>query len=416
MSTSDGDEDDYTSDKFLAAAAAAGTSATTSSDSYAERRRLALKQAEEKQRANRTKSLKEREEEARRKGLSTSLFGALDDDDQQQQQDGDETDTTPGAPLGGKAMSMMLKMGWKPGQGLGREAASSPTTLDQDMGFNKRKRSEDGNEEPSPRPALRRDPLPASTEPIKITMRSGKAGVGVRARSPTPPPTASTSKSTGELAPERLAALEAEADDFRARQMQVNDRRRTEARQWAARRLLMDLDEKAGVRFHPLYVIPQDLARTLPAPLRHLVPEEHAAQIIGELPRDAASLKRQMDAERLDENGDELARGDDDGSVDGDPPPPTKRHSGEEDHVEAAAAEGDEQQRTFNDGPDPIDWRSHESGVKRVLSLDPTSHLSFLVDELRQKHLYCFWCQSAYASFEEMEGPGGCPGEEEDDH
>jgi hypothetical protein len=43
-------------------------------------------------------------------------------------------------------------------------------------------------------------------------------------------------------------------------------------------------------------------------------------------------------------------------------------------------------------------------------------HLAYLVSQLRHEHTFCFWCGSKYASFEEMDGPGGCPGEDEDDH
>ena len=44
------------------------------------------------------------------------------------------------------------------------------------------------------------------------------------------------------------------------------------------------------------------------------------------------------------------------------------------------------------------------------------THLSYLIDSLRIDHLYCFWCAARYGSVEEMNAPGGCPGEDEDDH
>lgn len=63
-----------------------------------------------------------------------------------------------------------------------------------------------------------------------------------------------------------------------------------------------------------------------------------------------------------------------------------------------------------------VDWEEMVPGTKRVLSMDPATYLTFTVDQLRHEHLFCFWCAYKYKSYEEMEGPGGCPGEEEDDH
>lgn len=80
-----------------------------------------------------------------------------------------------------------------------------------------------------------------------------------------------------------------------------------------------------------------------------------------------------------------------------------------------------------------VDWASYIPGVQRVLHMSvrpfplclhsleadpakPAEHLAYLVDSLRVEHLYCFWCAAKYGSVQEMEGPGGCPGTEEDDH
>ena len=88
----------------------------------------------------------------------------------------------------------------------------------------------------------------------------------------------------------------------------------------------------------------------------------------------------------------------------------------------------------------PIDWEAQVEGVQRVLAMDvsraygvrrlvitvsdcrdlsafqPSTHLSYLLDLLRTEHLYCFWCGCKYNTVEEMDGPGGCPGDDEDDH
>lgn len=63
-----------------------------------------------------------------------------------------------------------------------------------------------------------------------------------------------------------------------------------------------------------------------------------------------------------------------------------------------------------------VDWAEMVSGTKRVLSMAPEEQLAYLVSQLRNEHMFCFWCGYKYGSWEEMEGPGGCPGEDEDDH
>lgn len=97
-------EDDFMSDKFLVPDGPAKPAR-----SYADKR----KAAEKKHLASQPRSLKVREEEARRKALETSLF----DDYQPTTKDAEPAAPQPGA----KAMNMMLKMGWKVGEGLGRK-------------------------------------------------------------------------------------------------------------------------------------------------------------------------------------------------------------------------------------------------------------------------------------------------------
>ncbi|KAL4927909.1 putative G-patch domain protein [Aspergillus undulatus] len=46
-------------------------------------------------------------------------------------------------------------------------------------------------------------------------------------------------------------------------------------------------------------------------------------------------------------------------------------------------------------------------------ALEPVERLSRLVLYLREKHLYCFWCKYRYETVEELEG---CPGLTEEDH
>jgi hypothetical protein len=96
------DEDDYLSDKFLVESASLSQPKT-----YAQRRKEAQKQAQIKNDENRLKSRRQREQESREEGLSKSLFERAKEEEES------------GISTGNKALSMMMKMGFKPGQSLG---------------------------------------------------------------------------------------------------------------------------------------------------------------------------------------------------------------------------------------------------------------------------------------------------------
>ena len=98
------DEADYLSDKFLAQLEA--SSKPQQPGSYAERRKQALKQSHLLNDQNRKKSRKQMELEAREEGLRTSLI-------QKAQEEAKESGKQ------NKALAIMMKMGFKPGQSLG---------------------------------------------------------------------------------------------------------------------------------------------------------------------------------------------------------------------------------------------------------------------------------------------------------
>ncbi len=97
------DEDDYLSDKFLLEPS---PSATSVPKTYSQRRRDAARVSALKSERNRHKSRKQLESEAREEGLSKSLFERAKEEEASGQQN--------------KALAMMMKMGFKPGQSLGQ--------------------------------------------------------------------------------------------------------------------------------------------------------------------------------------------------------------------------------------------------------------------------------------------------------
>jgi hypothetical protein len=113
--SADDDDDDYLSEKFIV-----NTSAASSQPlSYSQLRKEAKKKAQIKNEENRRKSRRQLELEAREEGLSKSLF------ERAKEEEASGSGTT------NKALSIMMKMGFKPGQSLGNtadqdEASSSP--------------------------------------------------------------------------------------------------------------------------------------------------------------------------------------------------------------------------------------------------------------------------------------------------
>lgn len=107
-------EDDYLSDKFLIESAPSGSK--SQGNSYSERRRQAQRKSELKNVQNRKKSRRQLEEEAREEGLKKSLFERAKEEEQE---------------LGtqSKAMSLMMKMGFKPGQTLGASDSMAESHL-----------------------------------------------------------------------------------------------------------------------------------------------------------------------------------------------------------------------------------------------------------------------------------------------
>jgi hypothetical protein len=176
-------EDDFMSDKFLVESAPTKTTQQT----YLDRRRAAQKKHLESQ----PKSLKLREEEKRRKGLGTSLFAGVEDG-------ADSTkagEGSAGPAASNKAMSMMMKMGWKVGEGLGKRGEDTNEPTDPRKGGDESEPSEvqadeDEGGEPSARAGIgmarkrRRSTEPDNTEapsftkqrvePLRVSMWAGR--------------------------------------------------------------------------------------------------------------------------------------------------------------------------------------------------------------------------------------------------
>ncbi|KAI9633819.1 uncharacterized protein MKK02DRAFT_38480 [Dioszegia hungarica] len=403
-------EDDFMSDKFLVDAPTAPTKTHT------QQRAADQLKAQRRGQAKNQPKLVQLEKERRTEGLSRSLF-----DSASAEASGSASESGAGLSAGGnKAMAMMQKMGWKVGEGLGRQRSSSPPH------GQKRGHDEAEEEDEAPRrgigaarPAQAKQPR---IEPIRVSLWAGRKGLS--ARSPSPPPLPpSSGRNVDHLDPEKLARLGKETDSFREfnrRQFGSKDMQRKAAK---ARDLLVGFDKETEVKFHPLHVLPFDPLSTLPRPLLILIYPAQALALSPSPPPAAgperspsppplfASREKPLTAA---EKVREQMRRDMLSSLDeGEEDPIMKRKrelgllDGGEKVEDGQADKGDWK---------GVMWQDEVSGTKKVLSMDTESYFTFLLSQLRHEHLFCFWCGYKYGSYEEMEGAGGCPGTEEDDH
>jgi hypothetical protein len=238
------DEDDYLSDKFLVESASTAPPLKT----YAQRRKQAQKQAQIKNEENRLKSQRQREQESREEGLSKSLFERAKEEEES------------GMSTGNKALSMMMKMGFKPGQALGKvEDSRPPATSEPDHDYSEKRSEGATGSSQTKLSGVSHIPSQHKTEPIPINewmgkllsptlhdliyWRSvtGKKGIGLGKRARAPSPTSA----------ERVAKMAKMAEvtsheTYRDRARQEYEERRAEGRLIPAQRTCGTLDEKSG--------------------------------------------------------------------------------------------------------------------------------------------------------------------------
>lgn len=358
------DEDDYLSDKFLVQAAAVPVPKT-----YAQKRREALKQSQVKNEQNRMKSRRQREQESREEGLSKSLFERAQEEEM--------------AAGGSKALGIMMKMGFKVGRSLGKTEDSPPKNTvplpgpslseDQSEQGTSRAQSEsaDLGEDLKGKPRHKVEPLP-------LNEWQGKKGIGLgkRARSPS---------AADRLAKMAKMAEAAGHESFRDRARREYEERRAEGRLSPARQTCLTLDEKAGITFNVLCLdsndpesIPTGLMDTLSTHTLHVSPLRPAS---GDASH-AARLRAQMAADAL--------------------LPVTSLDEGED-------ADDSKTPTTVEHFPQEV----IEEAIY-FLRLGPRDRLKLLLDYLREKYSYCFWCGTHYEDAIDLEQ--NCPGLEEDDH
>ncbi|KAJ7179820.1 hypothetical protein C8R43DRAFT_1083959 [Mycena crocata] len=311
---------------------------------------------------------RQREVESRTEGLSKSLFERAKEEEDA------------GLASGSKALSIMMKMGFKPGQALGKtDDEETPAVAKQG----------DARETPHDQPIAGTSNsdfsghptrLQHKVEPLPINEWAGKRGIGLGVKRP-PSPTSA----------ERVAKMAKMADetshrDFRDRAKHEYEERRAEGRLAPAQRTCASLDEKAGKAFNVLWLNPRDpesfppgltealnLHTTLEIspPSLHGRDRDHSISI-------EARLHRQMAADTLQPLG---------------------------------ALDDDDKGTSVSPTQFPSEILEETSHFLRLHAPD---RLRLVISYLRDNHAYCFWCGTQYDTEEEMGSQ--CPGDDEEAH
>ncbi|KDQ14795.1 hypothetical protein BOTBODRAFT_32558 [Botryobasidium botryosum FD-172 SS1] len=439
------EEDDYLSEKFLVdttSSASNGRKAVAAKpQTYAEIRRQAQREAELKQMRNRTKSRREREEEARREGLGKSLFERVEEERRvlaAQQAGGEEaggsgsgngggsrgggSGSGGGAGGGGggetgasKAMAMMMRMGFKPGQSLGRkdpspepipqpqpepvlgESSSSSGARDHGKGGSNSGGSGSGDDDSDGFRRLgagigaAKKTNGSLVEPIPLSIWAGRKGVGLGKRALSPPLPSSGLGEPSSKIPKIFD--EKDKDAYRDRTREEYLERQAHGRLGGALRTCVALDEARGEKFNILWLDPTNPDSIPPELLDKLSGAEH------HLPGPSAKYASEEDRLRARMRADALEplQDPDDDAGDNGGGGIKKRDD---------TSGGQETRIEFTD--------SVVDDARRYLQSSSRDRLSQVLAYLRKSHLYCFWCGTRYVSAEELERD--CPGEAEDEH
>ncbi|KAJ7368146.1 hypothetical protein DFH08DRAFT_830517 [Mycena albidolilacea] len=354
-------EDDYLAniDQFLV-----DSKPTSAPKTYSQIRKEAAKQSKLKNEQNRTKPLRQREIESRTEGLSKSLFERAKEEEDA------------GLGSGNKALSIMMKMGFKPGQALGKaDEPPVPAAPDEPQSIAGPSNSDDSSSNPKR--------LAHKVEPLPINEWAGKRGIGLGVKRPRSPTSA---ERVAKMA--KMAADDAGHRDYRDRAKHEYEVRRAEGRLAPAQRTCASLDEKAGKTFNILWLNPNNLD-SFPAGLLDALNIRTTLEISprpSKRDRDStvsieARLRRQMAADALQPIG-----GPDD------------------DDAKAAAVVP----TSTEFSSDVLEETAH------FLRLHAPDRLKLVLSYLRDNYAYCFWCGSQYDTAEDMANE--CPGEDEDSH
>ncbi|KAH9045654.1 hypothetical protein EDB85DRAFT_1884708 [Lactarius pseudohatsudake] len=370
----DTDDDDYLSDKFLV-----NTDEPQKPKTYSEKRKEALFKSRLKNELNRTKTRRQLELESREEGLSKSLFERAEDE-------------TSGRGSENKALSMMMKMGFKPGQTLGvtahaDEGSANPSSSPSPPPLDPTRTPQRDISPPQETSATQTERQLVNPLPLNECFFTGRKGIGLGKRAPSP-------NELERLTKAAKVAEEADKESFRDRTRREFEQRRAEARLAPAQLTCASLDERAGKEFNVFWLNPTN-PESFPAGLMEALTETVAPAWRGD-----GSIEERL---RTQMQADMLVPLDDDRDPPKDADPKTAPWAPET--IEEAA-----EFLCLNVSvavPFPL-------RIKPTIIGKPMERLSRVLQYLRAEYHYCFWCGTQYRSADEMADE--CPGPDEDMH
>ncbi|KAH9077425.1 hypothetical protein EDB83DRAFT_2549169 [Lactarius deliciosus] len=394
----DTDDDDYLSDKFLV-----NTDEPQKPKTYGEKRKEALFKSRLKNELNRTKSRRQLELESREEGLSKSLFERAEDE-------------TSGRGSENKALSMMMKMGFRPGQALGvtahaDEGSANPSSSPSPPPLDPTRTPQRDISPPQEITATQTErqlvnPLPLNewSGTLDVPLRSfhlisspfvplssllWRKGIGLGKRAPSP-------NQLERLTKAAKVAEEADKESFRDRTRREFEQRRAEARLVPAQLTCASLDERAGKEFNVFWLNPTN-PESFPAGLMEALSETVAPAWCGD---GSISIEERL---RTQMQADMLVPLDDDRGHPKDADPKTVPWAPET--IEEAA------QFLYLNVSVTIPFPLR---IRPTIIGKPMERLSRVLQYLRAEYHYCFWCGTQYRSADEMADE--CPGPDEDMH
>ncbi|KAA8642210.1 hypothetical protein EYZ11_007465 [Aspergillus tanneri] len=265
-----------------------------------------------------------------------------------------------------KGFQMMAKLGFKPGQALGKEPTDNQAPdHDQDQG-----RNHDSS-------------CPSRVEPLNLVFKEGRGGIGLDSEK---------KRKFREQAEDAVKKVKQEEGDYRDRVRLDRETRHTEAQFQAAQKVAERLDTEADA----------DTDADADSDGRTKVrPTNQINLLYRGLVRDREERERSLhERHRLQSELPSSFF-------------PSPRLPGYDD----AALDGDDQEAL---GRKPLDLSSileqevdqEDPELDEFNALEPSERLARIVRYLRETHRYCFWCKFRYGD-DAMEG---CPGLTEEDH
>lgn len=304
---------------------------------------------------------------------------------------------------------MMAKLGFKPGESLGKSDSSGPSSATS---------TKENGSDSTHRPA------PARSEPLNLIFKEGRGGIGLDSEK---------KRKIREEAAEATKRIKQDEGDYRDRVREERETRRTEAHVRAAQKVAERLDaeaenaeaeargeddsrandtsksqSKAGDVIDsdeadsPNHTPSQDESRKANPPKRkHYKPTAQLNILYRGLVREREERERSIQARHalqtsLPSSFFPRAKlpGYTDVTLDGDDQQALGTREAYTAIVEQELEEEDPELDAFN-------------------ALEPAERLRMLVVYLRDTYRYCFWCKHRYETDDELEG---CPGLTEEDH